>query len=178
VSQGLPPDVRAALEAIPYGPTVVMGILTSERGAMPWDDIYALSTPLRSFNMVLNAANVLRPRSEAREPGGSLTVSRPAHAALELFERSDAEIEQLFLDDLYDIFPEARGIVSETLLLRMPRMLPYVAPGRAALQPALEQPLGRLHLAGDYLGASYTETAVQTGTAAARSCRLPQALTS
>jgi len=61
--------------------------------------------------------------------------------------------------------------VRETLLLRMPRMLPYIAPGRAALQPPLEQPLGRLHLAGDYLGAAYTETAVRTGTAAAFTIR-------
>jgi len=166
VSQGLPEETGTALEAIPYGPTVVMGVLTGEPGPMPWDDLYALATPTRSFNMLFNAANVLRPRSLERQPGGSLTLSRPGHAALELFERSDAEIEQTFLDDLYAIFPEARGIVRETLLLRMPRMLPYIAPGRAALKPALERPLGRLHLAGDYLGTSYTETSVQTGTAA------------
>jgi protoporphyrinogen/coproporphyrinogen III oxidase len=109
----------------------------------------------------------VRPRINRRDPGGSLTISRPGHAALDLFERSDAEIEQTFLDDLYSIFPQARGLVRETLLLRMPRMLPYIAPGRAALQPALERPLGRLHLAGDYLGAAYTETAIQTGRAAA-----------
>jgi oxygen-dependent protoporphyrinogen oxidase len=138
---------------------------------MPWDDVYALATPTRSFNMLFNAANVLRPRTALREPGGSLTVSRPGHAALELFERTDAEIEQVFLDDLYAIYPQARGIVRETLLLRMPRMLPYIAPGRAALQPALERPLGRLHLAGDYLGHAYTETAVHTGHAAALDIR-------
>ena len=40
----------------------------------------------------------------------------------------------------------------ETQLPKLPRMLPYPAPGRAALQPALDRPLGRLHLAGDYLG--------------------------
>src|SRR5262249_27053324 len=79
----------------------------------------------------------------------------------------DTRIEQIFLDDLYAIFPELRGLVRETLLLRMPRMLPYIAPGRAALQPPLERALGRLHLAGDYLGAAYTETSVQTGQAAA-----------
>jgi len=171
VSSGLPAETRSALEAIPYGPTVVMGMLTGEQGPVPWDGIYALATPMRSFSMLFNMANVLRPRSAAREPGGSLMVYRSGHAALELFERSDAEIEQAFLDDLYAIYPQARGAVRETLLLRMPRMLPYVAPGRAALQPALERPLGRLHLAGDYLGSVYTETAVQTGFAAARAIR-------
>ena len=44
------------------------------------------------------------------------------------------------------------------MLLKLPRMLPYVAPGRAALQPALERPLGRIYLAGDYLGGFYTDT--------------------
>jgi len=172
VSAGLPTEPRAALQAIPYGPTVVMGMITDEKGPMPWDGIYALATPMRSFNILFNAANVLRPRSDRREPGGSLTVSRPGHAALDLMERTDTEIERRFLDDLYAMFPQARGIVRETLLLRMPRMLPYVAPGRAALQPPLERPLGRLHLAGDYLGTAYTETAVQTGHAAALAIRL------
>jgi oxygen-dependent protoporphyrinogen oxidase len=121
--------------------------------------------------MLFNIANVLRERTRERQPGGSLMMYRSAHAATEMFDRSDAEIERSFLDDLYAIYPEARGIVRETLLLRMPRMLPYVAPGRAALQPALERPLGRLHLAGDYLGSSYTDTAVQSGQDAALAIR-------
>jgi oxygen-dependent protoporphyrinogen oxidase len=166
-SQCLPTETRVALEAIPYGPTVVMGAITGEQDPMPWDPLYALATPTRSFTMLFNPANVLRPATSRREPGGSLTFSRSGHAALDLFERSDAEIEQTFLDDLCSIFPQARGLVRETLLLRLPRMLPYIAPGRAALQPALERPLGRLHLAGDYLGAAYTETAIQTGRTAA-----------
>jgi hypothetical protein len=33
------------------------------------------------------------------------------------------------------------------------------------------QPLGRIHLAGDYLGTWYTETAAATGAAAAKRVR-------
>ena len=171
IARDVPADTRRSLESIPYGPTVVMGIITGESGPMPWDGIYALATPKRAFSMLFNMANVLRGRETAREPGGSLMVYRSAHAALELLERSDAEIEQAFLDDLYAVYPEARGLVTETVLLRLPRMLPYVAPGRAALQPALERPLGRLHLVGDYLGGVYTETAIASGQAAAASIR-------
>jgi oxygen-dependent protoporphyrinogen oxidase len=171
IAQDLPEDARRSLEGIPYGPTVVMGIMTGETGPMPWDRLYALATPKRAFSMLFNVVNVLRPRSDEREPGGSLMVYRSGHAALELFERSDSEIEESFLGDLYAIYPEARGIVTETALLRMPRMLPYVAPGRSALQPALEQPLGRLHLVGDYLGGVYTETAIAGGQAAAAAIR-------
>jgi oxygen-dependent protoporphyrinogen oxidase len=172
IAQDLPEETRRALAAIPYGPTLVMGIMTGETRRMPWDDLYALVTPKRAFSMLFNVVNVLRPRSALREPGGSLMVYRSGHAALELFERSDAQIEDAFLGDLYAIYPEARGIVTETALLRMPRMLPYVAPGRAALQPALEQPLGRLHLVGDYLGGVYTETAIASGQAAAAAIRV------
>jgi oxygen-dependent protoporphyrinogen oxidase len=98
-------------------------------------------------------------------------VYRSGHAALRLFEQSDAEVEHAFLEDLYAIYPEARGLVTETRLVKMPRMLPYAAPGRSALQPALEKPLGRLYLAGDYLGGVYTETAIETGERAAASIR-------
>jgi protoporphyrinogen/coproporphyrinogen III oxidase len=167
IAVDLPPETRRSLEGIPYGPTVVMALVTGEKTPMPWDELYALATPKRAFSMLFNVVNVLRPGREAREPGGSLMVYRSGRVALELMERSDSEIEQAFLEDLYAIFPAARGIVTETVLVRMPRMLPYAFPGRAALQPALEQPLGRIHLAGDYLGGVYTETAISSGQAAA-----------
>ena len=172
IARDLPDDTRTSLESIPYGPTVVMGMITGETGRMPWDSIYALATPKRAFSMLFNVVNVLRtPGITERAPGGSFMVYRSGHAALELFERTDAEIEHAFLEDLHAIYPETRGIVRETMLLRMRRMLPYVAPGRAALQPALERPLGRLHLVGDYLGGIYTETAISGGQAAAASIR-------
>jgi len=167
----LPGDTHSALTSIPYGPTVVMAMLTNETRPMPWDDLYALATPKRAFNMLFNTVNVLRPRSATRMPGGSLMVYRSGHAALEMFEQPDNVVEQAFLDDLYAIYPDARGIVSETILLKLPRMLPYAAPGRSALQPALERPLGRVHLAGDYLGGVYTDTAISSGQEAALAVR-------
>ena len=167
----LPDDTSSALTTIPYGPTVVMAMLTNETRPMPWDDLYALATPKRAFNMLFNTVNVLRPRSAIRRPGGSLMVYRAAHAATEMMELPDTAIEQAFLDDLYAIYPEARGIVSETIVLKMPNMLPYAAPGRSQIQPALERPLGRVHLAGDYLGGVYTDTAISSGQEAALAVR-------
>ena len=169
--RALPAETSSALNGIPYGPTVVMAMLTNETRAMPWDDLYALATPKRAFNMLFNTVNVLRPRSALREPGGSLMVYRAGHAALTMFDQPDTVVEQAFLDDLYAIYPDARGIVSETIMLKLPRMLPYAAPGRAALQPALERPLGRIHLAGDYLGGVYTDTAISSGQEAALAVR-------
>jgi oxygen-dependent protoporphyrinogen oxidase len=171
IVQSLPAETKRALESIPYGPTVVMGIVTAEQGAMPWDGIYALATPKRAFSMLFNVVNVMRSDDAAREPGGSFMVYRSGDGALELMAKDDAEIERAFLDDLHAVYPQTRGIVRETALLRLPQMLPYAAPGRSAVQPALERPLGRVHLAGDYLGGVYTETAISTGEAAAAAIR-------
>jgi oxygen-dependent protoporphyrinogen oxidase len=168
---GLPADTRSALEAIPYGPSVIVGMLTNERGPMPYDGIYALATPKQPFNMLFNMANVQRPRDAVRRPGGSLMMYRAGKGALALLERSDDEIEREFAAALHAIYPETRGIIEETIVLRSPRCLPYPAPGRARLQPALERPLGRLQLAGDYLGTWYTESAIGTGQEAAARVR-------
>jgi protoporphyrinogen/coproporphyrinogen III oxidase len=171
IVRGLPADTQRALEAIPYGPTVVMAVLTDEREPMPWDGIYALATPKRSFNMLFNIANVAHAQPGHRRSGGSLMMYRSAHGAAPLLELPDGDVERAFLDDLYAVFPQARGHVRETQLLKLPRMLPYPAPGRAALQPALDRPLGRVHLAGDYLGGVYSDTAIASGQEAALAIR-------
>lgn len=173
VIANLPPDTREALGSIPYGPYVVVAIRTAETEPMPWDSIYALATPNRSFNMLFNMANVLREPGSRREPGGSLMVYAAADLARELLERSDAEIVDTFLADLYDLYPQTRAIVEEAIVQRWERAIPYPRPGRAALQPALERPLGEgnIFLAGDYLGTWYSETAAATGEEAARAAR-------
>ena len=168
---GLPADTAAALAAIPYGPYIVGAFLTREQGPMPWDGIYALATPKRSFSMLFNTANVLRKPRTARAPGGSLMVYAAAGFARRLVGLDDDAVRDRFLCDLYELYPRARGLVAEAVIHRWERGLPFPAVGRSRLQPALTRPLGRVHLAGDYLGSWYTETAVQTGLAAAREAR-------
>ena len=167
----LPPDTAAALAAIPYGPYVVGAFLTRERGAMPWDRIYALATPKRSFSMLFNIANVLRRPGTQRSAGGSLMVYAAASFARRLDGLDDAHVRDRFLADLYDLFPELREQVEEAVIHRWERGLPFPRVGRSGLQAALTRPLGPVHLAGDYLGSWYTETAVQTALAAAEAVR-------
>jgi oxygen-dependent protoporphyrinogen oxidase len=88
-----------------------------------------------------------------------------------MLELSDDQVTRVYLDDLNDLFPEARQAVREVVIQRWERGLPYPRPGRYRLQPALQQPLGNLFLAGDYLGTWYTDTAIQTGIAAADTIR-------
>ena len=167
----LPDDTTAALEAISYGPYVVGAFLTDERTAMPWDDLYALATPKRSFSMLFNTANVLRSAPALRQPGGSLMVYAAAGFARRLADLDDAAIAARFREDLGDLYPESRSIVSEVVIQRWERGVPYPRVGRSRLQAALTRPLGPIHLAGDYLGTWYTETAIQTAVAAASAIR-------
>jgi len=166
----LPSEVARALDGIAYGPYVVGAFLTGETAPMPYDRLYAAATPGRSFNMLFNTANVVR-GDGAREPGGTLMVYAAAGLTRNLAGLDDAEVERRFLDDLHALFPALRGLVRETVVRRWEPGLPHPRPGRHLLQPALEQPLGAVHLVGDYLGTTYIETAIETGTAAARRIR-------
>jgi oxygen-dependent protoporphyrinogen oxidase len=170
--QDLPSDTAQALAAVPYGPLIVMGLLTDETEAMPYDDLYALATPKHPFNMLFNMSNILRGGNGPRVPGGSLFVYRNGdRGAWKYLEMSDQEVEREWVDALTGLFPDLRGHVKETTILRMPRSLPYPNPGYDGVLRTLARPLGRIHLAGDYLGGSYTETAIGSGQAAALAVR-------
>ena len=167
----LPRDTAAALEAIPYGPYVVGAFLTNERTAMPWDDLYALATPKRSFSMLFNMANVLRTSAGPRLPGGSLMVYAAAGFARRLAGLADAAVADRFRADLADLFPGSLEVVDEVVIQRWDRGLPYPRVERSRLQAALTKPLAPIYLAGDYLGTWYTETSIQTAVAAAAAIR-------
>ena len=161
----------AALDAVRYGPYVVAALLTGERRPMPWDRIYALVAARRSFNMLFNTASTLRGGPQ-RRPGGSLTVYGAATLAQRLGERSDDDVTDTFLADLYDVFPDARGIVGEVVIQRWERGIPFSAPGRGAHQRQLEAPLGPIHFAGDHLGErGGMDTAATSGVEAAAAIR-------
>lgn len=165
VIRGLPAETEAALGAVRYGPFLSAAVLTDETGPMPFDRNYAIATPGLSFGVFFNQASTLR--AGPRAPGGSLMLFRGAAGAAALMAGSDAEIERRFLADLEGLFPGIRGSVREIAVQRWPQGAPYSFPGRAALQPALTRPLGRVQLAGDYLEFPCMDAAIATGTEAA-----------
>jgi oxygen-dependent protoporphyrinogen oxidase len=121
--------------------------------------------------MLFNTANVLRSAHTLRQPGGSLMVYAAAGFARRLADLDDAAVADRFREDLGALYPESSSVVSEVVIQRWERGLPYPRVGRSRLQAALTRPLGPIHLAGDYLGTWYTETAVQTAVAAAAAVR-------
>jgi len=169
----LPEETAAALDAVTYGPFVVGGIFTGETAPMPWDDVYSVLTVESSFNMLFNHANALRDPSRPREPGGALMVYAGAGRARRLFDQSDTEIENVFADDLYRLYPEARGVVREVIVQRWERAIPFAAPGRSRVQAALERGVdGTIFFAGDYVGEwTHMESAALTAAEAAAAAR-------
>jgi oxygen-dependent protoporphyrinogen oxidase len=170
ILEGVPAETAEALGRVAYGPYVVGALLTDEPGPMPYDGVYAVATPKTSFNMLFNTANVTRGPGR-REPGGTLMVYAAAGLADALADRDDEEVARIFADDVAGIFPAVSGHIREVRIRRWPHGLPHPRPGRHLLQPALERALGNVFLAGDYLGTTYVDTAVETGTAAAHAIR-------
>jgi protoporphyrinogen/coproporphyrinogen III oxidase len=163
-------QAAAALSQLSYGPFVSVAIETDEAGAMPYDGVYAIATPGRAFDMFTNQAHALR-RGGARRRGGSLMLFAGAGGAAALMHRSDEQIVERFLLDLYELYPETRGTIAGATVQRWELGNVYARPGRGRLQPALEGPLGphgNLHLAGDYFAElGNIEAAARTGHAAA-----------
>ena len=166
---GVAPAASAALAQIAYGAFLCVAVETRERGPMPYDDVYAMATPGRAFDLFTNQAQALR--HGVRRPGGSLMLFAGGHGAAALSRASDEEIVRRFLADLHDLFPQTRGTVADALVQRWELGNAFARPGRHRLQPALEGPLGahrNLHLAGDYFAELGTmEAAARTGAAAA-----------
>ena len=168
VAVDLDGDIREALSKIIYGPYVSAAFLTNETERQVWDNAYAIATPKRSFNVLLNMSNIARGYEKERQPGSSIMTFSPASLARKLLELDDDEIRETYLNDLDQILPKFAEKVVEAEIQRWPTGAPYCFPGRGKLQPTLTRRGGRVFLAGDYLGTLYTETAIATGLSAAQ----------
>jgi oxygen-dependent protoporphyrinogen oxidase len=163
-------QAAAALAQLTYGAFLCVAVETSEATAMPYDDVYAIATPGRVFDMFTNQAHALR-AGGPRRPGGSLMLFAGAHAAATLMREPDEVIVERFLADLHALYPQTRGVVAGATVQRWELGNVYARPGRGRLQPALEGALGsheNLHLAGDYFAElGNMEAAALTGRTAA-----------
>jgi oxygen-dependent protoporphyrinogen oxidase len=160
----------AALAQLTYGAFLTVAVETNELHPMPYDDVYAIATPGRAFDMFTNQANAFRGEGP-RRPGGSLMLFAGAQHAAALMREPDEVIVERFLADLYGLYPQTCGIVARAKVHRWKLGNAYSRPGRGRLQPALEGALGpneNLHLAGDYFAElGNMEAAARTGLAAA-----------
>jgi oxygen-dependent protoporphyrinogen oxidase len=163
-------QAAVALSQLTYGAFLSVAVETSETTAMPYDDVYAMATPGRVFDMFTNQAHALR-RARPRRPGGSLMLFAGARGAAAMMRESDEAIVERFLGDLYKLYPQTRGMITGATVHRWKLGNVYARPGRSRLQAPLEGPLGahrNLHLAGDYFAElGNIEAAARTGLGAA-----------
>jgi oxygen-dependent protoporphyrinogen oxidase len=159
-----------ALAQLTYGAFVSVAVETGETTAMPYDDVYAMATPGRVFDMFTNQAHALR-AGRPRRPGGSLMLFAGARGAEALMRDRDDVIVERFLADLHELYPQTRGVIAGATVQRWELGNVYARPGRGRLQAALEGAHGtyeNLHLAGDYFAElGNIEAAARTGLAAA-----------
>lgn len=164
------PAASEALGKMSYGAFLSVAVATKETASMPWDDVYAMATPGRVFDMFTNQGHALRAPGQ-RKPGGTLMLFAGAQAAAALMAESDEAIVDRFVKHLVGLYPEARGLVGDARVQRWPMGNVYAQPGRQRLQAAIEGPLGphaNIHLAGDYFAElGNLEMAARTGAAAA-----------
>jgi oxygen-dependent protoporphyrinogen oxidase len=88
-------------------------------------------------------------------------------------DRTDDEMRDDFLADLFTIYPQMRGRVAETMVSRWQHAGPYAAPGRWRAQAALEAGVAdRIFFAGDWVSDFVSmETAARTAVDAATAAR-------
>ena len=66
----------------------------------------------------------------------------------------DAATTAAWLEDFYEVLPDARGRVIGTLLTRWPHCFSHVAPDRGEVLPDVRRRVGDVHFAGDYTSAT------------------------
>lgn len=165
----LPEELRCALAQIKYGPHVSTAFLTNETTARPWDGIYAIAAPKRSFAIALNQASIVRGTESVRQQGGSFMTFSPASLGRALLEKSDEEVIQTHLADLDAVLGHGfADSVVEAKAARWKVASPYCFPGRGKLQSTLMRGAKRVFLAGDFLGTLYTESSITSGFSAAQ----------
>lgn len=169
----VPEAVRSALLEVQYGPFVSLGVLTDEKDAPDWNDIYAITALDAPFDMVFNHTNAIR----AARPGvrhGSYMMYAGGRQAKSLLGRSEEEITALYLAAFLRIFPALRDKVVETKLFKW-------SPGNACravgadFSPVVDH-TGRavqaIRFCGDYFAEiGNMEIAASTGLEAARLVR-------
>jgi oxygen-dependent protoporphyrinogen oxidase len=172
ILRDMPPELAEAVARVRMGPLAVLSVLLDDTEPMPWDDLYSILTPDKRFNMLFNHANFLQGTPLPKD-GSVIMVYGGGNRGRAYLHRTDDELRDDYLADLYTVYPQMRGRVAETMVQRWEHAGPFAAPGRWRAQAALEAGLaGRIFLAGDWVSDFVSmETAAGTAVDAAAAVR-------
>lgn len=166
VLEGIPSNYTDALKAVKVGSYLVAGVFTTESGPRPWDTIPNMTIVGRSFQALFNPVSAMR--AGPRLPGGSLSIYAGGKPARDLMDASDAEVGARFSSDLCEILPLDHDEISEVVIQRWPKAMPYWGGGSFAGIESVRTPVNRIHFAGDYMSRPAMTTAADAGAVAAK----------
>lgn len=167
VFDGIPPASDAALRELIPAKVIGAGILVEGATSAPWDRMYWMRTPGPTLSNLFNAAyfnREKRPPGELRALSCLCTGTNADHA----WELSDEELAAAIVDELEEVFPEARGCVRVERVRRWNPSYFSLPPGCAGDAATRAASTARVHLCGDWVHGLGVEEAVEAGRAAGR----------
>ncbi len=150
-----------------------MGVITNETAPMPWDDIYAITVPGATINMMFHNSNPLR-TGGPRKQGSSFMVYSGGKPAAEMMKLSEDAIRDRYLADMFKVYPQLRSVIAETRVQKWYPGNTYRPAGFKfdAMIDYCDRSDNDIHFAGDYFAdLGNMEAASGTGHEAARRAR-------
>lgn len=150
---GLPASTIAALQqAMTPGSTTMVVAVDVSGGAEHYRDWAFITTVGERFDCIINPTPG-RWRSE-NEPGIVHFVCYGNDPGYQPDLPGDPEREQEWLDAFLRVAPDLRGRILGHHVQTWEHCFALLSPGRAAVVPQLQQPVGRVHFAGDWTSAT------------------------
>lgn len=154
----LPGWKQDALDSIPFSPYVGMHVVLSPGADNPWADVLAAFPADLSFSLVIHQTLQLRKGRLESEPATLHLYAVREHADAAINRDDDEVLAEEWLEDLYRLYPAARGRVIGHRFIKWRYSWPYVRASEPERLEALQRPVGRMHFAGDWTteeGATY-----------------------
>ncbi len=146
----LPEWKRRAIAAVPTSPAVVMAVVLEGSPSASWNRVFFMLVEGRAFQSILHAT-MDRPLDGPNGGRSVLNLYVHREPAEALLDREDLDgLQAEWLEDLYAVFPDARGRVLGTQLVRWRNCFSYLKADRLDVLDDVQRPIDGLHFAGDY----------------------------
>ncbi len=137
-----------SVRGVPTNPTVTLAIVLDSSNMPVGNDIFAVVTVGRLFNLVLQPRASADVQPSAR--GRTYFTCYLSADAVAAAPGDDAATTRAWLEDFFEVIPGARTRVLGTLLTRWPRCFSYPRADRSKFLTGVQAEHQGLHFAGDY----------------------------
>jgi protoporphyrinogen oxidase len=146
---GLPQWKKAAIEAVPTPSQVTIGAVVDCTDRPHWADFFYVVSLGTKFH------GVTQPRTGRHFSPGTrnrtyFEMFRGRDTIDQLHADDDDDVIEEWLEDFYQVLPDARGRVTGTFLQRWDNAFAYPRYDRHAYLADVRKPVGTMHFVGDY----------------------------